>query len=347
MPWTPHSFASRHNHSLTPPQAAHAARIANAILRSGAPEGTAIAVANHYFQHRDAGGGVDPTQAGVGGITPSAQSMAPLQQGLVQQYASLPTEKLQEMAARAGGSPQGQIIRSVLQRKLTQPNAQPMPQPQQQAAPAPGAPNAGAGFGPPTMRRGGAMPHRDLGGANGVPLSMASPWWTRSEARGADQSAGGGGFLAGTTGGRADAVKTQAPAGSYVLPADVVAGLGDGNSLAGARVWDEILRSGPWGTPQARPARGMGAPRAPSARGDPAGFRAGGVNGGAGKPQPVALSHGEIVVSDADVRRIGRGDMKAGWRELDRFVLEQRKKYADKLRKLPGPVGAKRNAKSA
>jgi uncharacterized protein YdaT len=46
MPWTPASFASRHNHKLKGKSAAKASRMANAMLRSGVPEGEAIATAN-------------------------------------------------------------------------------------------------------------------------------------------------------------------------------------------------------------------------------------------------------------------------------------------------------------
>lgn len=46
MPWTPQSFKAKHNHSLSGPQAAKAASIANAMLKSGVPEGEAIATAN-------------------------------------------------------------------------------------------------------------------------------------------------------------------------------------------------------------------------------------------------------------------------------------------------------------
>jgi uncharacterized protein YdaT len=48
MPWTPQSFRSKHNHGLNPAQSEHAAAQANAMLRSGVPEGIAIATANKY-----------------------------------------------------------------------------------------------------------------------------------------------------------------------------------------------------------------------------------------------------------------------------------------------------------
>lgn len=46
MPWTAESFKSKHNHKLSKSQAAKAAKIANAMLARGVPEGEAIATAN-------------------------------------------------------------------------------------------------------------------------------------------------------------------------------------------------------------------------------------------------------------------------------------------------------------
>lgn len=45
MPWTGQSFKSRHWKKAGKGQAAHASRMANAMLRSGASEGIAIATA--------------------------------------------------------------------------------------------------------------------------------------------------------------------------------------------------------------------------------------------------------------------------------------------------------------
>jgi len=196
-------------------------------------------------------------------------------------------------------------------------------------------------MGPPQMARRGGMIHRAFGGDMGVSPSQADPWWTRQEARQADTSNMGGGFLAGTTGGRADSIKTAAPGGAYVLPADVIAGLGDGNSLAGARVMDEILRSGPHGTPQVRQGRGMGPPRPPSMRGEGSFYRAGGIKSSPEAPTPVKLSHGEYLVAPHHVLAIGGGDMEKGHRVLDHFVMAVRQRYAKRLQSLPPPVGSK------
>jgi hypothetical protein len=357
MPWTGQQFAERHNHSLAPHQAAHAARIANAILDRGEPEGIAIATANRWAQHHAAGGGIagyddggatgtTPT-SGVGGIAPSAQTTNPIYQGLIQRYASYPVEKLRELQGILGGTPQGQIVSKLLQQKQTQPNAggqiagQPQ-QAQQQQAPQqmPVSQQTGAVGTPPVMRRGGGIANRDAGGGMaGVPLSMADPWWTRQESYNEDRPQSGGGYLSGATMGRADALKTTAPAGSYVIPADVMAGLGDGNNMAGAKVMDRILSTGPHGVPMPRAGRGMGAPRPPRPMQTEA--KGGGVQaGGVGGVTPVALSHGEYVVAPEHVLRVGHGSLKRGHAVLDRLVVELRRRHIAKLKALPGPVRA-------
>jgi uncharacterized protein YdaT len=48
MPWTAKSFASRHNKKLKGEAASKAASMANAMIRSGTPEGIAIATANKH-----------------------------------------------------------------------------------------------------------------------------------------------------------------------------------------------------------------------------------------------------------------------------------------------------------
>lgn len=51
MPWTAKSFASKHNHKLSPMQATKAAAIANGILKkNGGDEASAIRIANSRFQ---------------------------------------------------------------------------------------------------------------------------------------------------------------------------------------------------------------------------------------------------------------------------------------------------------
>lgn len=48
MPWDGPEFSEKHNHKLHGTIANHVAHMANAMLRSGVPEGEAIATANKY-----------------------------------------------------------------------------------------------------------------------------------------------------------------------------------------------------------------------------------------------------------------------------------------------------------
>lgn len=290
------------------------------------------------------------TGTGIGGPPPSIQDQNPQMQGVVQRYASLPTEQLQELSQRMQGTPYAPIIQKILQQKQTQ------PQGAQQTPAAPAAAPTGISGAMPQMAqaRGGATQHRANGG-------MSSGDVTSAERGAANQiSSQGSGFLGGSTMGRADALDTTAPSGSYILPADVVSGLGEGSSLAGARAVEEMLRTGPWGTPQVQQRRGSGPPRPPSIR--QADSKGGGVKGDVTAGHvPVLLSDGEYQVGVPHVVAIGRHYLmehakkigkkgilftaqqclKAGHKILDAFVLQQRKEHIKKLKSLPGPVRAK------
>lgn len=56
------------------------------------------------------------------------------------------------------------------------------------------------------------------------------------------------GLFHGDTAGRTDRLPRSVPVNSFVMPADVVSGLGQGSTLAGAKIMDGILSSGPFGT---------------------------------------------------------------------------------------------------
>ena len=270
----------------------------------------------------DGGGQVDPTSPGIGGLAPSTEAANPLYRGMVQRYASLPVEKLQELAVTMGGSPQGHIIRSVLDQKRMLPNAGTAP-----------VETANTGY-----RRGGKVKKRANGGL--MPLGVADPVWSRAQSRAEVGGAGATGYLHGPTPGRADAILTTAPAGSYVIPADVVSGLGEGNGLAGANVMDRIIRTGPNGIkamPSARVSHGP--PRAPAVYHQAKG---GSMGTPYARQEPVALSHGEYVVQPDFVAQWGRGDHGAGVQAFDRWVVKKRRQIIAEMKKLPGPVGAKK-----
>ena len=301
---------------------------------------------------RDTGGMVDPSSPTIGGVAPSVATMNPNMRALIQRYSSLPTEKLQELAFTMGGSPQGQIAQQVLRQKQITGATTPAQSvaPVQMQQPVQSAPSVATV--PQPQRRGGVT-RRDMGG--NIPLSQADPWWTRREANG---------FLSGSTGGREDAIQTHAEPDSFVIPADVVSGAGEGNSLSGARRIQIALETGPYGTQQPPQRRGMGIPRAPAPYRDnsmnndlaqitrqlgaakpsetpdlSAESKGGGLrHSAAGKSMPVALSHGEMVVPRRLVLLWGNGHAKSGHKILRQFVLEQRKKNIEDLKKLPPPA---------
>lgn len=277
-------------------------------------------------------------QQGIGGMLPTQTNadMTPMAQNSMQQYRNMTAEQLAQLVQRLGNTQQGQVAQRMLQQKRFMPTqaATGMVQPQQPANPMMAAPQAPGQQQQPQMAAGGGMIRRASGGMS---LSTDIPFWARDSER--ESVDGSNGFLRGLTSGRADAIKTTAPSGSYVLPADVVSGLGEGNSLAGARVISDALTSGPWGTGLPRIAHGSGVPRSTAPR-PPKAAKGGGVQKGAsdGHPIPVMLSHGEYTISPEQVRAIGKGDQKAGWRILDEFVKEARRRTIAKMKSLPGPA---------
>jgi hypothetical protein len=112
------------------------------------------------------------------------------------------------------------------------------------------------------------------------------------------------GPISGPTPGRADVVPVDVPAGSYVIPADVVSALGQGNTAAGHKKLDQYF-----------PRRSIPAPRRKA-------------NGGI---VPIAASDGEHVLDPEQVEAAGGPDF------LDRLVKTIRAEYRRHLGKLPGP----------
>ena len=196
------------------------------------------------------------------------------------------------------------------------------------------------------------------GGFSG--FSAENPWWERAEARQIGDRPYG--FSVGSGGGRTDRNNVNVASGSYVLPADVVSGLGEGNSLAGAATWDKILHSLPYGIHDAAPARhGMGPPRPPSGLAPPGQGAAPGIAHGGTAPAgkepdgevPIQAADGEIIVHPEDVKRFGIAYMpdgqtrtpstliKYGHSVLDQFVKSVRGRTIKTLKELPGPVNSK------
>lgn len=132
--------------------------------------------------------------------------------------------------------------------------------------------------------------------------------------------------------GRTDHLPMHVPAGAYVLPADIVSGMGEGNSLAGFKVANSIFRQHdrtagkpygmtemPYGVPAPREAQG----------GASADTETGSV--------PIVAAGGEYVIGPEDVRVLGKGSLDDGHRILDAFVKAYREQTVKTLKKLPGP----------
>lgn len=141
------------------------------------------------------------------------------------------------------------------------------------------------------------------------------------------------GPIMGHTMGRGDKVGMSVAPGSYVLPADHVSGLGQGNTNAGFKVLHSMFSSGPYGSSMPRIHHGgMGIPKAKVPK-----IAAGGTPHDRSEPIEIQAADGEYVLSPEQI--IAKfGDLQKGHKALDEWVVHERRNHVDKLRKLPGPV---------
>lgn len=136
---------------------------------------------------------------------------------------------------------------------------------------------------------------------------------------------GPSGLVAGAVPGRTDRVPITVAAGSFVFPADVVSGVGEGNTEAGAVAIEMGLRDGklPRG-----PYRGHDAPKKP-----------GMAQGGAARDGvDIIVASGEVIATPDQIARLGDGDMDKGHDIAARWVKDIRRHIVKTMRKLPGPV---------
>lgn len=128
--------------------------------------------------------------------------------------------------------------------------------------------------------------------------------------------------------GRTDHIPLKVSSGSYVIPADLVSGMGEGNTIAGFKHLRRMFGGTPYG--------GKGGPYGSS--GGPYGEPVGKAAGGATSTVPIVAAGGEYVISPEDVHRLGEGDMDVGHKALDEFVKRMRGHIINTMSKLPGPA---------
>lgn len=157
--------------------------------------------------------------------------------------------------------------------------------------------------------------------------SEASPWYMRQEERNIIHPEG---LVSSLGAGRTDIHNIQVPAGSYVVPADVVSGLGEGNTMAGAGVMDRMMHSNPYGIEGGGGKHGasMGPPRMKLAKGGSANAPSGSV--------PIVVAGGEMIYYPGTIAK-KFGNLKKGHSVMDAFVKRSRANNVKTLSKLPGP----------
>lgn len=137
------------------------------------------------------------------------------------------------------------------------------------------------------------------------------------------------GLVNSASAGRADKVPGSVRAGSYVMPADVVSAMGQGNTMAGARALNSLMGMSPYGANAARAPRGRGMTAKKMKR-----FADGGHTD---QDVEVNVSGGEFIFPPEAVEAIGGGDIDHGHEILDALAMQVRQKNVDHLTKLPPP----------
>ena len=106
--------------------------------------------------------------------------------------------------------------------------------------------------------------------------------------------------------GRTDHLPINVPSGSYVIPADIISAMGEGNTMAGFKYANTVF-----GVQQNSPEH---------------------------EPVEIVAAGGEYVITPENVaNRIGGSDVDTGHKNLDEFVQDYRAKTIQTLSKLPGP----------
>ena len=186
----------------------------------------------------------------------------------------------------------------------------------------------------PMRKKGGKIEGRAFGGAGLVKTPTMNPTWQeRSEAHSMTR-----GPILSNVPGRTDAHFTHVPSGSFVIPADIVSGHGEGNTLAGANALQKMFKMGPYGSSMPKMGGGRGLPHPPAIGKMMSGGGKGGTDKNVGTPVPVKLAGGEIVVPPENLMAVVHPNLKHAHNIMDAWVVLERKKLRKTLAKLPGPA---------
>lgn len=108
--------------------------------------------------------------------------------------------------------------------------------------------------------------------------------------------------------GRTDHLPMHVPSGAYVVPADIVSAIGEGNTDQGFAILEAMIE---------KRMQGDDVPE--------------------GEPVPIVAAGGEYVIPPLAVRNFGGGNIDLGHKLLDEWVKFERSKTIQTLKKLPGP----------
>jgi len=145
--------------------------------------------------------------------------------------------------------------------------------------------------------------------------------------------------------GRTDHLPMHVESGSYVIPADIISAMGEGNTIAGFKQMKRIFGGVPYSGAKTVYSQGM-APYGGSPKDKPYGNESGPygaelpgrAHGGRAGVVPIVAAGGEYVLTPKQVLAIGKGDLDLGHKVLDEFVKRYRAETIKTLRKLPGPA---------
>lgn len=153
------------------------------------------------------------------------------------------------------------------------------------------------------------------------------------------------GMIKSSVPGRTDKINMNVPGGSYVIPADIVSALGEGNSMAGSNILSKMFASNPYGANKGP--YGMNLPRAKAGTAR-IGTRKSSLTkirkfaeGGSANPAPIVVAGGEYTILPETVAHLGGGDIDLGHDILDSFIKQVREKNIQTLKGLKPPKGSK------